>query len=446
MSTASEDPVVERGDAVSPSSHLPIPAVYTPSYARADGSPILELSVGDSWDAILGSPRLSTTKESQHLKCSHGQWRHALVFIPTAADRPSTIIGLDQVLHKSPDQDRVNRNIVSAPHNYPAIISPTISTCSLAQAERISILRNGANFSAQGSLTLNTLRRENEGVFGLTHELQENCGPDECYRNPVSGADIGDEPNWNIDWSNSGNFLDTPSSQSVINDSLSLLPPPFPPFPQAPNSFIPNPAPYGDISAQVQDSNLSSLDLTFGDRAANPTLESSLGWTIEEPFLTAVENLQFPKEPEPLIVSARPCDGSITRLEGNPPYIMTSGHGFSSEDHRDGLVAATLAQEPSAVPDGQPPSSPYHSEDPGLRAWPSKPRKYRCSFSTCKALPFHRRSDRDRHMRRHNPRERVFVCKELDCEKRFYRRDKSLDHSRNVHSSGKILEPLTEGS
>jgi hypothetical protein len=47
-------------------------------------------------------------------------------------------------------------------------------------------------------------------------------------------------------------------------------------------------------------------------------------------------------------------------------------------------------------------------------------------------------------MRKHNPRERVFVCKELDCEKRFYRKDKLLDHSRNIHGSGKVLGALAK--
>ena len=217
------------------------------------------------------------------------------------------------------------------------------------------------------------------------------------------------------------------------------------PVPEAQNSLIPDYAAGEDVSAQFGDPLLDDFDPVISDRVTYHTLNTSLAWIGEEPFLTAIENLQSPKTHEPSIVLAKPCDGSVHAPFEDGSPCTTSGYALlpGLEYHRDQSSTATL-QEPPAILDDQPSSSPRRIADTEPRTRPPKPQKYQCTHSTCTAPSFRRRSDRDRHMRKHNPRERVFVCKELDCEKRFYRKDKLLDHSRNIHSSGKVLGVLAE--
>lgn len=217
------------------------------------------------------------------------------------------------------------------------------------------------------------------------------------------------------------------------------------PVPEAQNSLIPDYPVGEDVSAQFEDPLLDDFDPLFGDRATDHTLDTSLTRTGEEPFLTATENLQSPKTPELSIVSAKSCDGSVLAPFEDGSPCTTSGYALPGlEYHRDQLSTVTLVQEPPAILDDQPSSSPRRVADTEPRTRPPKSRKYQCTHSACTARSFRRRSDRDRHMRKHNPRERVFVCKELDCEKRFYRKDKLLDHSRNIHGSGKVLGALAE--
>lgn len=215
------------------------------------------------------------------------------------------------------------------------------------------------------------------------------------------------------------------------------------PAPEAQNSLISDYPAGEDVPAQFEDSLLDNFDPVFVDRATDHT---SLAWIGEEPFLTATENLQSPKTHESSIVLAKPCDGSVHAPFEDSSPCTTSGYALlpDLEHHRDQSSTATLTQEPPAILDDQPSSSPRRVTDTEPRTRPPKPQKYQCTHLTCTARSFRRRSDRDRHMRKHNPRERVFVCKELDCEKRFYRKDKLLDHSRNIHSSGKVLGALDE--
>jgi hypothetical protein len=217
------------------------------------------------------------------------------------------------------------------------------------------------------------------------------------------------------------------------------------PVPEAQNSLIPDYPVGEDVSAQFEDSLLGDFDPLFSDRATDHTLDTSLPRTGEEPFLTATVNLQSPKTPELSIVSAKSCDGSVLAPFEDGSQCTTSGYALlPGLEYRDQSSTATLVQEPPAILDDQSSSSPRHVADTEPRTRPPKSRKYQCTHSACAARSFRRRSDRDRHMRKHNPRERVFVCKELDCEKRFYRKDKLLDHSRNIHGSGKVLGALAE--
>jgi len=218
------------------------------------------------------------------------------------------------------------------------------------------------------------------------------------------------------------------------------------PVPEVQNSLIPDYPAGEDISAQFEDSLLNDFDPVFSDQATDHALDTSLAWIGKEPFLTATENLQSPKTHEPSIVSAKSCDGSVLApFEGGSP-CTTSGSALlpGLGYHLDQSSTATLAQEPPAILDNQPSSSPRHATDTEPRTRPPKPQKYQCTHSACTARSFRRQSDRDRHMRKHNPRERVFVCKELDCEKRFYQKNKLLDHSRSIHDSGKVLGALAE--
>ncbi|KAF2495846.1 hypothetical protein BU16DRAFT_358463 [Lophium mytilinum] len=62
-----------------------------------------------------------------------------------------------------------------------------------------------------------------------------------------------------------------------------------------------------------------------------------------------------------------------------------------------------------------------------------KGQRFTCPHPGCSGRSFGRRADRDRHVRKHSATERTFVCPEPGCVKRFYRKDKLLDHTRQGH-------------
>lgn len=362
------------------------------------------------------------------------------MFIPTTANKPPTIIGFNHVPHHFPGYSKVNGITIPRSYDCPVATTPAVSIRSLLLAEHTSILKTSTDVRGQETLASNSARYENEADLSHPHELQEHCCPAEDCSNPVSGAGIGDNSNWNPDWLNNRKFLNTSASEHIFNDTALF---PSLPVTEAQNSLIPDYPAGEDISTQFENSLLGDFDPFFDDRAANHTSDTSLAWIGEEPFLTATENLQSPKTP---IVSAKSCDGSVLAPFEDGSPCTTSGYALlpGLEYHRDQSSTATLVQEPPAILDDQPSSSPRRVADTEPRTRPPKSRKYQCTHSACTARSFRRRSDRDRHMRKHNPRGRVFVCKELDCEKRFYRKDKLLDHSRNIHGSGKVLGALAE--
>lgn len=362
------------------------------------------------------------------------------MFIPTTANKPPTIIGLNHVPHHFPDYNKVNGVTISGSYNCPVATTPAIPVRSLLLAEHTSILETSTDVRGQETLASNSPRYENEADLSHPHELQEHCRPAEDRSNPVPGARIGDNSNWDPDWLNNGKFPDTSASGHNFKN-IALFP--SLPVPEAQNSLISDYPTGEDISAQFEDSLLDDFGPLFGDQATDHTLDTSLAWTGEEPFL---ENLQSPKTPESPIVPPTSCDGSVVAPFEDGSPCTTSGYALlpDLEYHRGQSSTANLAPEPPGILDDQPSSSPRHVADTEPRARPPKPRKYQCTHSACTARSFRRRSDRDRHMRKHNPRERVFVCKELDCEKRFYRKDKLLDHSRNIHGSGKVFGALAE--
>ena len=59
--------------------------------------------------------------------------------------------------------------------------------------------------------------------------------------------------------------------------------------------------------------------------------------------------------------------------------------------------------------------------------------RFCCPHPSCSDRSFGRRSDRDRHVRKHSMTERTYSCPQSECEKRFYRKDKLLDHTRHGH-------------
>ena len=59
--------------------------------------------------------------------------------------------------------------------------------------------------------------------------------------------------------------------------------------------------------------------------------------------------------------------------------------------------------------------------------------RFCCPHPSCSDRSFGRRSDRDRHVRKHSMTERTYACPQSECEKRFYRKDKLLDHTRHGH-------------
>ncbi|OCK86448.1 hypothetical protein K432DRAFT_1580 [Lepidopterella palustris CBS 459.81] len=86
------------------------------------------------------------------------------------------------------------------------------------------------------------------------------------------------------------------------------------------------------------------------------------------------------------------------------------------------------------------PTAPTHHLNPSaphlITLRPSRrTQRYYCPDPACGHRSFGRRSDRDRHVRKHSVTKRTFVCLELGCGKRFYRKDKLLDHSRQGHRS-----------
>ena len=147
--------------------------------------------------------------------------RHALVFIPTTANKPPTIIGLNQVPHHSLDYNEANGVTISGSYNCPVATTPAISIRSLLLAEH-TIPETSANVRGQETLASNSPRHENEADLSLPHELQEYCRPPEDCSNPVSGAGIGDNSNWDPDWLNNGRFPNTSASDHIFND-IALL-------------------------------------------------------------------------------------------------------------------------------------------------------------------------------------------------------------------------------
>jgi len=148
--------------------------------------------------------------------------RHALVFIPTTANKPPTIIGLNHVPHHFPDYNKVNGVTISGSYNCPVATTPAIPTRSLLLAEHTSILETSTDVRGQETLASNSPRYENEADLSHPHELQEHCRPAEDCSNPVPGARIGDNSNWDPDWLNNGKFLDTSASGHNFNN-IALL-------------------------------------------------------------------------------------------------------------------------------------------------------------------------------------------------------------------------------
>jgi hypothetical protein len=148
--------------------------------------------------------------------------RHALVFIPTTANKPPTTIGLNHVPHHSPDYNEANGITISGSYNCPVATTPAISIRLLPLAEHTSIPETSANVRGQETLASKSPRYENEAGLSLPHELQEYCRPAEDCINPVSGAGIGDNLNWNLDWLNNGRFPNRSASDHIFND-IALL-------------------------------------------------------------------------------------------------------------------------------------------------------------------------------------------------------------------------------
>ena len=137
------------------------------------------------------------------------------MFIPTTANKPPTIIGLNHVLHHSPDYNEVNGVTISGSCNCPVASTPTISIPSLLLAEHTSILETSADARGQETLAPNSPRYKNEAGLSLPHELQE-------HRRPAEDCSIGDNSNWNPDWLNNGRFPNTSTSEHIFND-IALL-------------------------------------------------------------------------------------------------------------------------------------------------------------------------------------------------------------------------------
>ena len=64
--------------------------------------------------------------------------------------------------------------------------------------------------------------------------------------------------------------------------------------------------------------------------------------------------------------------------------------------------------------------------------------RFCCPHPSCTDRSFGRRSDRDRHVRKHSMTERTYACPQSECGKRFYRKDKLLNHTRNGHRPKKV--------
>lgn len=64
--------------------------------------------------------------------------------------------------------------------------------------------------------------------------------------------------------------------------------------------------------------------------------------------------------------------------------------------------------------------------------------RFCCPHPSCTDRSFGRRSDRDRHVRKHIMTERTYACPQSECGKRFYRKDKLLDHTRHGHRPKKV--------
>lgn len=133
--------------------------------------------------------------------------------------------------------------------------------------------------------------------------------------------------------------------------------------------------------------------------------------------------------PMPLQIETAPSvkDFNFQMESFNGEWLMKNSFGFQDEGHNF-IRAEELGDRNTADPAGK-----YGS--PGLASLAPRKGRYYCTYNGC-TKSFSRPTDRERHSKKHYPEERVFVCPEIPCTMRFYRRDKLVDHSRRMHRAG----------
>jgi hypothetical protein len=174
---------------------------------------------------------------------------------------------------------------------------------------------------------------------------------------------------------------------------------------------------------------------TFSIPELNPAVFTSLGYSQT----TEPDNRFLPLAPE--------CQFPGTSVQ--TPNLTSGPHDFNYPEPSP--LSSFLSVDPSATAPAdclyipseetlQLNNSPSHeaihdgTDAPTPSTISSKPRNFLCHKEDCNAA-FHRRGDRDRHMRKHDGKSRVHVCNVQSCGKRFYRKDKLSSHVRNMHQN-----------
>jgi hypothetical protein len=133
--------------------------------------------------------------------------------------------------------------------------------------------------------------------------------------------------------------------------------------------------------------------------------------------------------PMPLQTEAAPgIEDSNFRMESfdGEDWMTKSSFEFPDKDNNF-IGGEELGNHSTADTTGK-----YRSA--GLEALMPRKGRYYCTYKGC-TQSFSRPKDRERHLKKHYPEERVFICPEKPCAMRFYRRDKLMDHSRRVHGA-----------
>lgn len=133
------------------------------------------------------------------------------------------------------------------------------------------------------------------------------------------------------------------------------------------------------------------------------------------------------------LVNKRPMNEAFSPTPG--PLIGTHAERSASYSHELDLIQPVSAQLTLDMPLQAVPLHLSANQDPIPTAGDQQYNagQFACSHPGCRSKPFKRRGDLNRHVRGHNPQQRL-TCPARDCKSACNRPDKLYDHVNNVHS------------